>query len=71
MLLLSPVRTEPENEMQLYAHYQNPSAKRDGKAAVAITRDIEGRDVKELLVCHGKKEARIIAKNLNAKPWNF
>ena len=57
--------------MQLYAHYQNPSAKRDGKAAVAITRDIEGRDVKELLVCHGKKEARIIAKNLNAKPWNF
>jgi len=61
-----------ENEINpvIEAHYTNASARKP--ATVAITERVLGdRQFKKLIAVTGKRQARKIAAQLGAIPWNF
>jgi hypothetical protein len=51
----------------MYAHYVSTTKRK----LVIISREIQGRDHVKTVEVSGKREARKIAAENNATPWNF
>lgn len=55
----------------MYAHYTNPSVHTENSPTVRISSDIQGRDVLKVVRVAGRRDARKVAQQHGAQPWNF
>ncbi len=61
------IKVRHHRRYAMYAHYVSTTKRK----LVIISREIQGRDHVKTVEVSGKREARKIAAENNATPWNF